>query len=258
MQYSWSAGIPPKRDGSVPSAVAYGWSAGPPTQIVSGGSTLLPMSGDFGAVAGVFGSTSKKIQTTGLIDTSVDISGVAVIKKNVAGSMNGTSDLTGQIRIIKSLSGSIDTQAGISGLISIKRALSRDLHCIADISADISVLKKLIGAVGSEVDIQGSVIINGINKIRLSGSIKSMSAIEAAINVKKSLIGQIQAIPHPDGRISVRVDLTGSVDTIAAAIGDLRIVGAGTLGIVIDPSIDSVSVKRLLIQVSKKYTIESI
>lgn len=190
------------------------------------GSTLLPISGSFDAVADILGSMAKKIQTTGLVDS--------------------VGSPAGSIGIKKLMVGSVFAEAGASGLISIKKTFSGDLACISDITADISVLRMLTGSFESTADISGSVIITEAYKIRLSGNISAMAAIESAINVKRNLTGQIYAIPSPDGRVVVRVNLTGSVDAIADAIGQIQSIGAGTLGLIIDPTIESVTIKKFL------------
>jgi hypothetical protein len=203
-----------------------------------GGSTLSPISGSFGAVAKIQGSASKKILLSGMMDCLAGPSGAIGVKKHLAGSMAA--------------------MAGASGTVCVKKSLFGVMTCDASVSVSATVIRRMAGRFESVAGIEGLVIISEPNRIHLSGSMAAMAAMESALNVKRGLTGVIAAGPDINGSVSIRLNLSGSVEAVGAMIGELQFIGQGTLGVVVDPSIDSVTVRRLLESITVKRSIHII
>ena len=65
------------------------------------------------------------------------------------------------------------------------------------------------------------------------------------MNIDKKITGTISAVTATDGVVSAKLNLSGDVESIAAVIGELSRIGEG-LGIIIDPSIESITIQRLI------------
>ena len=123
-------------------------------------STLSPISGSFGAVAKIQGSASKKILLSGMMDCLAGPSGAIGVKKHLSGSMAAL--------------------AGASGTACVKKSLSGVMTCDASVSVSATVIRRMAGRIESVAGIEGLVIISEPNRIRLSGSMSAMAAMESA------------------------------------------------------------------------------
>jgi len=218
------------------------------------------LDGSATATAGITGQMSVARTLSGSITGQTDISGMLSVFRSLSGSISATADVQGEITLagIIRLSGSIGSVADVVGALALKRTLSGTANSTAGIDGQISAIRRLSGMVDAKADIQGSVSIFTDNRISLSGNIGAMAAIEGAINVKRGVTGQVQAYADVNGQTSIKLNLRGSVDAIADVIGTLRIIGEGSLGVVIDPVLTSITKKLILTSITKKYFINSI
>jgi hypothetical protein len=219
-----------------------------------------PFSGSATATADATGQMSVAKTLSGEITGEADVSGLLSVSRALSGSVGATADVQGQITLqgIIQLSGSIGSVADVVGVMALKRALSGNVNATADVNGQLSAIRRLSGMVDASADVQGSVSIFSDTRIRLSGNISAMAAVEGAVNVAKGVTGQIVAFADVDGQTSLKLNLTGSAEAIADVIGTLRVIGAGSLGVVIDPVLTSVTQKRILRSITKKYFINSI
>lgn len=218
------------------------------------------LDGSATGTAGITGQMSVAKTLSGEITGQTDISGMLSVSRSLSGSIGATADVQGEITLagIIRLSGSIGSVADVVGALALKRTLSGTANSTAGIDGQISAIRRLSGMVDAKADIQGSVSIFADNRISLSGNIGAMAAIEGAINVKRGVTGQVQAYADINGQTSIKLNLRGSVDVIADIVGTLRVIGEGSLGVVIDPVLTSLTKKLILTSITKKYFINSI
>ncbi len=200
------------------------------------------------------------IKLTGSADAVSGILGNINVRKGLSGDINATSGISGLIHIRKSLSGTLNATGFVSANLTVSGTvtLSGGLSALAGVSGSLSVRKSLSGSLGASSDISGSITIDTVGKVSLSGSIGAMSAIHGALSVRRGLSGSIDAVSDIDGNINLKVSMSGSADAVAELAGRLRVIGESSLGVVIDPSIESVTVKRILESITVKRTIISV
>ena len=218
------------------------------------------LSGSVDATAGSVGQINVVRTLSGETAGQTNIAGILSVFRAMSGHVDASAEIQGQITLqgFIQLSGSVGVMADATGVISAKLDFSGNVGSTSDTEGHLSAIKRLSGMVDSGADIQGSVVIYSDDRIYLSGNVGAMSALESAINASKGLTGQVQAVAGIDGKTSVKLNLTGSANAIANAVGVFRIIGAGSLGVVIDPTINSLTTTRLLKSITTKYTIKSI
>lgn len=226
------------------------------------------LDGAISAVSSASGSINKSASISGSVSATASATGNIAVAKTLTGSITGQSVVTGSLSVSRALLGNISAIADVQGQITLAgylqmsgnigavaeavgsmalaKTLSGNVSAIADVSGQVAALKRLSGFIDAVADVQGSVTIESDNRIQFSGNIGAMAAIQGSLGINKGLTGAIQATSTVDGNIYVAVNLTGSVDAIADVIGNMRVIGAGSLGVIIDPFLTNLTKKLIL------------
>lgn len=220
------------------------------------------VSGDVSAAPGSAGVISVLKNLPGDISATTAVGGSVSVKKYLSGTVTSSSDLSGQISVLKVLSGAISATADIQGELLLQGTirLSGGVGALSGIAGEVSVKKQLSGLVSAISDAAGQITITQVGeKLYLTGAVSAQSGAETAgIYVKKNLSGSIEHVADASGSISAKLNLSGDVGSVANVIGEISRLVEGGLGIIIDPTIESVTATRLIESISKKYTIHSI
>lgn len=231
-----------------------------PSATAQNGLLPIKLTGSVDATAGCDGEISKTIGSSGTVDALTESSGGISIIKALSGAADCLADAAGILSVKKALTGSVDGIADAQGQITLEGIirLTGSVDAVADADGQISITRQLSGLVDAIADAQGQVTFLEENKIYLTGTVDAVAESTGQIGVTRGLTGTIEALTDASGELSAKLNLAGSVDAIANAIGSLQFIGDGTLGVVVDPTMDSITLKRLLKSITKKRSLKPI
>lgn len=206
------------------------------------------------------GGSILPILLSGSGDAATNIIGDLKVRKSLSGQLAAASVTAGLINIRKSLSGNLNAAGFIDGALTVSGTvtLAGGLSALSGMSGALSVKKSLSGSAEASADIAGAIMIDAAGRVGMAGNLEAMSTIQGALSIRKGLSGTIQANTDINGDIHLKVSMSGSANAVADLAGNLRVIGESSLGVIIDPSIESETVQRILKSITVERTIESI
>ncbi len=219
------------------------------------------MAGSSTAIADTAGHLIVSKGFAGVVNADASISSAMSVTKNLSGSSIAIGDTQGGLSVSKKLAGSAGAIAEVQGQLSLQGTirLAGSVGATAAASGQLSVYKQLTGIAAAIAGASGQITITQVGTVLyLSGTVSAQAGAAGSMSVSKKLSGSISAIADAAGAVMAKINLSGDVDAIATAAGELSLLADGGLGIVIDPSIESITVKRLIDSITKKYTIHSL
>lgn len=194
----------------------------------------------------------------GDISGQSDIIGSLNILKSISSNISSVSDVTGSLSILKEISGAVDSTSNVTGEIDLSVSLISDISASSDITGSLTIKGAidLGGSVSSISNVQGSLTAS----LSLAGDISSASNIIGSLTVEApgevDLSGSISSASNITGSIDLQISLSSSIESDSDITGALTVTGQGVIGIVVNPTIISITPKLTIDSITTKYSIE--
>lgn len=144
---------------------------------------------------------------------------VGGVTRQLAGSLNSASQLTGLLNLTQRLSGNLNSTSHASGILRLIQRLSGSLNSSSVVSGTIRLVHGLSGAVQSASQVAGSLRLTQ----RIKGALNSISALTGILRLIQRISGSLNSITHLSGDLHVPTthNLSGSLNSTSHLSGTL-------------------------------------
>ncbi|WP_455920524.1 hypothetical protein [Priestia megaterium] len=184
----------------------------------------IPLRGSTGAISSLNASMNLAKPLTGTIenDSSLEADRL-LVEKQMSGSVEGRSDVTGFMERAFSLDGSVIANTDVYGNVNRFISLDSLIEVTSDVVGDFT-LKGEITLRGS-IEAQSTLSTELALQFGISGNILSNSDIESSIWVEAQLIGDIEAISSVLGDVTRGIPLDAQIGSFSSILGELIVEG---------------------------------
>lgn len=203
--------------------------------------------GEFQAALGLIRAIS------GAIDAQASVAGAVSLLRLIQGVVGAKAGASGALSLsgLIELAGLVSAQSSLSALLRLESSLAGAITGQAGLSAELRALRNIVGTLSAQSGTDGV-----LSPYRgLAGEVSADSGLSGTLSAILGLYGAIDARADVQGLLGLIRALSGSIEAEASLVATLL---TQILGTIIDPTIESLTPRRILESLTARRTIERI
>ena len=247
----------------------------PVIEVAVGGA--VPLAGTIDAVSGADAALALAAKLAGTVDAVSGADADLNLAAKLAGDVAAVSGADASLELAAKLAGTVDAQSAVDGALTISADifLAGTVDAVSGAAASLELAAKLAATVAAVSGADAALTVGTV--VSLAGTIAAQSGVDATLGLDLGLVGTVDAATAADAALELVVGLVGTVDAAATAEaalamiyqldgqvdgqstveGRLSILGEVTLGEVIDPTVESLTVAPTIESQTRALTWES-